>query len=204
MVTDMTPVKAIYLIACAFVLVFCARSGAAEPFATIGGLESHDPRFDKLVPPGTEIEVIGKGFSWIEGPLWLPSEDCLVFSNIPPNKLWRWTEKGGAVDYLQKSGYLGKIPRPGHVGMDQPGSNGLTLCPDGKLVLCQHGERRVALMKAPLSKPAPEYQTLTDRNHEGKRYNSPNDACYHRDGSLYFTDPPYGLPAGAEDKGRET
>ena len=86
MVADMTPVKRIYLIACTSVLALPALSWAAEPFATIGGLESHDPRFDKLVPPGTKIEVIGEGFSWIEGPLWLPSEDCLVFSNIPPNK----------------------------------------------------------------------------------------------------------------------
>lgn len=176
----------------------------AEPFKTIGSLESHDPRFDKLVSPEAKIEIIADGFSWIEGPLWLPSENCLVFSNIPPNKVWKWTEGGGAVDYLPKSGFLGKTPRPGFVGMDQPGSNGLTLSPDGKLVLCQHGERRVAAMKVPLSEPAPEYEALTDKNHEGKRYNSPNDACYHRDGSLYFTDPPYGLPAGADDKTRET
>ena len=175
-----------------------------EKYDTIGSLESHDPRFNKLVLPSAKIEIIAKDFSWIEGPLWLPSEDCLVFSNIPPNKLWKWTEKDGAVDYLQKSGFLGKTPRPGHVGMDQPGSNGLTLSPDGKLVLCQHGERQVAMMKNDLDDPAPVYETLTNRNHEGNKYNSPNDACYHKDGSLFFTDPPYGLPAGAEDKTRET
>jgi gluconolactonase len=176
----------------------------AKTYDTIGSLESHDKTFDKLVLPTAKVEIIAKGFSWIEGPLWLESEKCLIFSNIPPNKLWKWTEKDGAVDYLKQSGFLGKTPRPGFVDMDQPGSNGLTLSPEGKLVLCQHGERQVGLMKSALNDPKPEYKTLTNKNHEGKKYNSPNDACYHKDGSLYFTDPPYGLPAGAEDKTRET
>lgn len=176
-----------------------------EAYRTIGSLESQDPRFDAIVSPDARIEVITDGFSWIEGPLWLPSEGCLVFSNIPPNKLWKWTEEGGAVTYLEQSGYLGEIPRAGFKGdFDQPGSNGLTLSPDGKLVLCQHGLRQVGMMTAPLDDPKADYKTLTDRNHDGKRYNSPNDACYHKDGSLYFTDPPYGLPQGADDPGRET
>ena len=176
-----------------------------EDRKTIGSLESHDPRFHELVDPKAKIEIIGEGFSWIEGPLWLPTQDCLVFSNIPPNKTWKWTEKDGSVPYLQQSGYLGKVPRPGFKGaFDQAGSNGLTLSPDGKLVLCQHGLRQIGMMSAPLDDPKPKYKTLTDRNHEGKKYNSPNDACYHRDGSLFFTDPPYGLPGGADDKSRET
>lgn len=187
-------------------LLFTAVCTAADKqFDTIGSLESHDARFHDLVSPDATIQILARDFSWIEGPLWLPSENCLVFSNIPPNKLWKWTEKDGAVHYLSKSGYLGDIPRPGFVGpFDQPGSNGLTLSPENKLVLMQHGLRQVGMMKAPLSAPEPDYVTLTDRNHEGKKYNSPNDGCYHKDGSLYFTDPPYGLPKGAEDPTRET
>lgn len=186
-------------------ILLLASACVAEEYKTIGSLESHDPQFDKLVSPDAKIEIIADGFSWIEGPLWLPSENCLVFSNIPPNKLWKWTEKDGAVNYLEKSGYLGKVPRPGFKGaFDQAGSNGLILSPEGKLVLCQHGLRQMGEMQAPLGQPKSEYKTLTDRNHEGKKYNSPNDGCYHKDGSLYFTDPPYGLPAGAEDKTRET
>lgn len=178
---------------------------SGETYKTIGSLESHDPQFGKLVSPDAKIEIIAEGFSWIEGPLWLPTEDCLVFSNIPPNKLWKWTEKEGAVDYLEKSGFLGKVPRPGFKGaFDEAGSNGLLLSPENKLVLCQHGLRQVALMTTPLNDPKPEYKTLTDRNHEGKKYNSPNDGCYHKDGSLFFTDPPYGLPGGADDETRET
>lgn len=182
----------------------CTQLTKSE-FATLGALESHGPRFHQLVAPDAKIEIIAKDFTWIEGPLWLPSENHLVFSNIPANKLWKWTEDGGAATYLRQSGYLGQIPRPGFRGaFDQPGSNGLILSPDGKLVLCQHGLRQVGMMDAPLSDPKAKYVTLTDRNHEGKRYNSPNDGCYHKDGSLYFTDPPYGMPAGADDENRET
>jgi gluconolactonase len=178
---------------------------SGETYKTIGSLESLDPQFGKLVSPDAKIEIIAEGFSWIEGPLWLPTEDCLVFSNIPPNKLWKWTEKEGAVDYLEKSGFLGKVPRPGFKGaFDEAGSNGLLLSPENKLVLCQHGLRQMALMTTPLNDPKPDYKTLTDRNHEGKKYNSPNDGCYHKDGSLFFTDPPYGLPGGADDETRET
>ena len=187
-------------------IAFFAVGCATRPdYETIGSLESHDPRFDQLVAPDAEIEVIAKGFSWIEGPLWLPSEDALVFSNIPPNKLWKWTEDEGAVHYLSNSGYLGEIPRKGFKGaFDQPGSNGLVLSPDNKIVLLQHGLRQVGMMNAPLSNAKPDYKPLTDRNHQGKKYNSPNDGCFHKDGSFYFTDPPYGLPQGAGDPTRET
>ncbi|MGB1129518.1 MAG: SMP-30/gluconolactonase/LRE family protein [Haloferula sp.] len=190
---------------CLTLLSTVVAGHAAESFKTLGSLESHDPRFDKIVSPDAKIEIVAEGFSWIEGPLWLPEENCLIFSNIPPNKLWKWTEKDGAVDYLEKSGYLGKVPREGFKGaFDQAGSNGLILAPDGSLVLCQHGLRQMGKMKAPLNDPKPDYQSLTDRNHDGKRYNSPNDGCYHKDGSLFFTDPPYGLPQGADDPTRET
>jgi len=98
-------------------LVFTAVcTGADQHSTTIGALESHDPRFHQLVSPDATIQIIARDFSWIEGPLWLPTEKCLVFSNIPPNKLWRWTEKDGAVHYLSNSGYFGEIPRPSFVG----------------------------------------------------------------------------------------
>lgn len=187
-----------------FCTLLLVSACTAQTYETIGSLESLDPRFDKLVSSDAKIEIIAKGFTWIEGPLWLPTENGLVFSNIPPNKLWKWTEKEGAVEYLQKSGYLGEVPRPDFKGdFDQAGSNGLVLSPEGKLVLCQHGLRQVGMMTTPLNAPKPEYVTLTKENHEGKKYNSPNDACYHNDGSLFFTDPPYGLPQGADDKNRE-
>lgn len=177
---------------------------------TIGSLEVHDARFHDVVAPDTKIEIIGSGFSWIEGPVWLPSENALVFSNIPPNKLWKWTEQDGARHYLSNAGYFGRGPRPTFSAeitgcpFDQPGSNGLTLSPDGKLVLMQHGLRQVGIMDAPLNDPSPTYTTLTDRNHEGKRYNSPNDGCFDRAGNFFFTDPPYGLPLWQYDPTRQT
>lgn len=178
---------------------------AEKSYDTIGLLESHDPRFDELVVPGTKIEIIAKDFTWIEGPLWLSSENHLVFSNIPANKLWKWTPGKGAVTYLEKSGYLDSKPRvDSKAESDQPGSNGLVLSPEGKLVLCQHGLRQVGIMTSPLNAPKPQYKALTDRNHEGRRYNSPNDGCFHKDGSFFFTDPPYGLPGKEKDPGRET
>lgn len=184
---------------------------AIDPvYDTIGSMEVKDPRFHTVVATGTGIEVIGKDFSWIEGPLWLPTEGCLVFSNIPPNKVWRWTEKRGAEHYLSHAGYFGDGPRPTFSAQitgcpfDQPGSNGLALSPDNRLVLMQHGLRQVGIMDAPLDQPEPRYITLTDRNHEGKRYNSPNDGCFDSAGNFYFTDPPYGLPLWGHDPTRET
>lgn len=191
----------------AFSLSLCATAilTAEVSLETVGEIERLEPEFDQLIARDAKIEVIAKGFSWIEGPLWLPTQNCLVFSNIPANKVWKWTEKKGATSYLEKSGYLGPIPRPGHgKGRDEPGSNGLILSPDGNLVLCQHGLRQIGMMTAPLDHPKAQYRTLTKRNHEGKKYNSPNDGCYHPDGSFFFTDPPYGLPGGADDPTRET
>lgn len=183
-----------------FIALLLAAPCAAEDHKAIGSLESHDPRFDRMIPPDTRIEVIAEGFSWAEGPLWLPAEGCLVFSDVPENRIWKWQEGKGATEYLLKSGTGAEKGRKA----GQSGSNGLLLSPDKKLVLCQHGLRQMGMMEAPLGDPKAEYKTLTDRNHEGKKYNSPNDACYHKDGSLFFTDPPYGLPKGTDDPTRET
>lgn len=192
-------------------MLLATGCASAPDYDTIGAIQRLDPRLDDIIAPGTPIEVVASGFSWIEGPLWLETEDCLVFSNIPPNKVWKWTEAQGAVHYLSNSGdYTGPNPRPNfdpeviNCPFDQPGSNGLTLSPDNQLVLMQHGARQVAYMDAPLDDPKPDYKTLTARNHQGKRYNSPNDGCFHKDGSFYFTDPPYGLPLWHLDPTRET
>lgn len=178
-------------------LLTVSAVSAESDYKTIGSFERHDPRFDELFAPDARIEVIADGFSWAEGPLWLPTENCLIFSDVPENTVWRWDEESGATKYLVPSGSL--LDEPG-----QQGSNGLVLSPEGDLMLCQHGMRQVAMMDAPLDAAVPKFKALTARNHEGKRYNSPNDACYHKDGSFYFTDPPYGLPGGADDESRET
>ncbi len=167
------------------------------PITTTGTIEKLDDALDQIIKPGAQIEILAKGFTWSEGPLWLPRENKLIFSDIPPNTIYQWTEKAGLSLYVKPSGYTSTTPRGGEVG-----SNGLILDREGRLVLCQHGDRRMARMDAPLNAPAPNYVTIADR-YEGKRFNSPNDAVYKSNGDLYFTDPPYGLEKNMEDPAKE-
>ena len=154
-------------------------------------------RLNELMDTNQDVEILAKGFEWTEGPLWLKKENKLIFSDIPNNSIFEWSEKGGKKLWLKPAGYTGIIAREG-----EPGSNGLILSPGGDLILCQHGDRRLAKMKAPISKPQPNFETLTD-NYLGKRLNSPNDAAFHKDGDLYFTDPPYGLEKNMQDPSKE-
>jgi gluconolactonase len=154
---------------------------------TIGSIERMDASLDALISSDASIEIIAEGHEWTEGPLWVESEKMLLYSDIPPNKIFKWTEAKGKELYLSPSGYTGSIPRGG-----EPGSNGLILNKEGKLVLCQHGDRRMAVMDADLKTPAPNFITLAD-NYQGKKLNSPNDAVFRSNGDLFFTDPPYGL-----------
>ena len=157
----------------------------------------YDELLYEIVPENAKIELLAEGFEWTEGPLWLEKEEKLLFSDIPKNSIFEWSEKGGKKLFLKPAGYTGFIEREG-----EPGSNGLLLSPEGKLVLCQHGDRRMAIMMADLLNPKAEYKTLADK-FEGKRFNSPNDAVYHTNGDLYFTDPPYGLEKNANDPAKE-
>ena len=178
----------------------CASSDA---LGTLGSVDRRDPALDRLVPHGAEYEVLARGFDWSEGPVWVGGEDgYLLFSDIPPNRVWKWEPGRGASVYLDRSGYLDPIPRPGYVAPDEPGSNGLLLDAEGRLVLCQHGLRQVGRMTAPLGAPAPEFEPVATR-WNGKRFNSPNDAVFHSSGDLYFTDPPYGLTGKMEDPEKE-
>jgi len=170
---------------------------------TLGRIERLDPALDAIVASDAKMEIIGNGFDWTEGPLWIKADGGqLLFSDIPPNRILSWKEGRGTQIYLEQSGYLGPIPRANNIPPDEPGSNGLTLDPQGRLVLAQHGNRQVARMDAPLSKPKAKYIPIADR-YEGKRLNSPNDLAYHKDGSLYFTDPPYGLTRKMEDPDKQ-
>lgn len=184
-------------------LGLAAASAMGESLAvaerpTIGEIERLDPALDALVPPDAKMEIIVDGLDWCEGPLWIPADGgFLIFSDIPPNKIYRWDAKSGKRDYLYPSGYTGKAHRGGEVG-----TNGSTLDTDGQLVLCQHGDRRVARMVAPLAKPQPKYATIAAK-YDGQRFNSPNDATVHSSGAIYFTDPPYGLETNMDDPAKE-
>jgi gluconolactonase len=156
-------------------------------------IERLDPRFDTLVPRSVVAEPVATGFTWVEGPLWRKAHADLLFSDIPQNAIMRWRPGEAVSVFLQPSGYTGAKPFAGR----EPGSNGLTLDADGRLVVCEHGDRRVTVLDRDGKK-----RVLADR-FEGKRFNSPNDAVFGPDGALYFTDPPFGLPATFGDPAKE-
>lgn len=172
----------------------CISSARAEAPRTIGSIERLDPALDKLVPPDARLEIVAEGFDWSEGPVWVPEQGgFLLFSDIPRNKIYRWDSRSGLADFLTPSGYTGDVPRGG-----ERGSNGLALDRQGHLLLCQHGDRRVARLDAPLSAPQPRYTTLADR-YQGHRFNSPNDLVVDSSGAVYFTDPPFGMAKYQDD-----
>jgi gluconolactonase len=178
-------------------LVAACNAPEKNSMKTIGQIERLDPALDAIADVNAKPEIIADGFDWSEGPLWIADQQMLLFSDIPPNIIYKWTEKGGKEIFLKPSGYTGATPRGGEVG-----SNGLLLNAQGKLVMCQHGDRRMAWMDAPLTAPEPKYVTIADK-YQGKKLNSPNDAIFRSNGDLFFTDPPYGLEHRMDDPLKE-
>jgi gluconolactonase len=176
----------------AVTLVLVATAAVSGDRKTIGRVERQDPRLDGIVPRDAVIEVLAEGFRWSEGPVWDRAAGRLLFSDVPNNVVHAWSEKGGLSSFLKPSGYTG--PEGG--GGREPGANGLAFDARGRLVLCQHGDRRLSRLEDG------RFVTLADR-FEGKRFNSPNDLALGADGSIYFTDPPYGLTKTFDDPGRE-
>jgi gluconolactonase len=161
-------------------------------FPILGRIHRFSPALDSLLDATAPIEVLASGFKWTEGPVWLRDSQTLLFSDIPRNTIFAWSEADGLSTFLCPSGYTGNQPWG-----REPGSNGLTLNPQGHLVACEHGDRRVSLLP-----PSGGKLTLADL-YEGKRLNSPNDCCFHPSGDLFFTDPAYGLPEQFTDPRRE-
>src|SRR6185503_16440679 len=161
-------------------------------------------KFLNLIEMTTPIEKLASGFDWSEGPVWIKagqppinapsalSGGYLLFSDVPSNTVYRWKAGDGVSVFVHPSGYTGATPRGG-----EPGSNGLTTDSQGRLVLCEHGDRRVGRIEKD-----GRHITLADR-YQGKRFNSPNDLTYKSNGDLYFTDPPYGLEKNMDDPKKE-
>lgn len=161
-------------------------------------VEWYDRTMPSLVDTNATAEIIGRGFDWSEGPVWIASLKKLIYSDVPQNKIYQWKEGDTASTvYLTPSGYTDAASRKGETG-----SNGLALDKDGKLILCQSGNRQVARMNAPLDAPVATYESLA-KNYNGKRFNSPNDLIADSKNNIYFTDPIYGLPEGENDPERE-
>ena len=192
----------------ALILVVCAAcEGRRSPEVESQGLESMPvtdsgagtimrvtPAFDALVPRDAQIEKLADGYMFTEGPVWVRRGQpgpYLLFSDIPANAIRKWSPTEGTSDFM----YPVFDGDPGD--RSQVGSNGLLIDGEGRLVLCEHGNRRVSRVENDGS-----LTVLADR-YDGKRLNSPNDAVFHSNGWLYFTDPPYGLAGQDVDPDKE-
>jgi gluconolactonase len=176
-------------------LLWVCSCKVANESSNLGSVERVDPSIDKLINPDAALEVLSEGYEWSEGPVWVETEKMLLFSDVPTNTVYKWTEEDSIEVYLKPSGYTGT----GDSNSDEEGSNGLALNKDGKLILCQHGDRRLASLEAPLKTPKSVFATLADHYKE-KRFNSPNDVAIRKNGDYFFTDPPYGLPKNQEQE----
>ncbi len=186
--------KLIVVIAAALLIAGCSKAPTPPPQkpAAVGSIVRLDPAFDTLVPPDAQIEKLAGGFTFIEGPLWRPS-NVLWFSDVVGNVVRQWAPDGKVTVILDPGGWDGKnLPAGGYNG-----PNGMTADKDGAVLLCQHGYRRIVRISSDM-----KITTLVDK-FEGKKLNSPNDLVFRSDGSLYFTDPPYGLPKGDDDPMKE-
>ncbi len=150
---------------------------------------------DDIIPRDAVLQELTSGYAWTEGPIWI-HEGYLLFADIPANNIHKLVMTGKVSVFLQPSGYQGSKPFGGH----EPGSNGMTLDPGGRLTVAGHGQRDVYRIE---SLSDPKRTTILADFYQGKRLNSPNDLVYKSDGALYFTDPPYGLPTQKDDDPRK-
>jgi gluconolactonase len=173
-------------------LALAAWSTAAHP-APPATIERLDARLDAVLAPGAQIEVFARDIEWAEGPLWSASLEALLFSDVPRNAIY--AVRPGSVPrlFLSRSGYTGTALFTG----PEPGSNGLAFDAHGRLAYCRHGNRDIARREDDGS------TSILASHFEGRRLNSPNDLVYRSNGELYFTDPPFGLPGGQADPGKE-
>lgn len=186
-------------------LLVCLSASAKADSPSI---ERLDPRFDALVGVEAEIEFLGEGYFWSEGPVWVREGGFLLFSDVPANTVYRYRAGEGVTEYLKPSGYTGQLRQGGMTGpgggVDESGSNGLALDAQGRLLLCQHGDRVVARLNAPLTDERPSADfTVLAAHWGGKQFSSPNDLAVHSTGAIYFTDPPYGLEKGGDAATRQ-
>ena len=161
-----------------------AAPAPAAPTAMPLQVDRLNPDLDKIIPAGAQLERVATGFKWVEGPVWI--QGSLYFADIPSNSIRKWTPGEGVSIVLQPSGYQGSEP----YGGPEPGSNGMTLDAQGRLTVAGHAQRDVYRFES-LNSRGPI--TILANAYEDRLFNSPNDVVYRSDGSLYFTDPPYGL-----------
>jgi gluconolactonase len=169
---------------------------AQQAKSDIGTIEFISPELSRIIKKDAKVEIVADGFQFTEGPVWLNKEKMVLFSDVPANTIYKWTEAKGKEVYLTPSGYTDTAKRGGFMG-----SNAIGL-KNGKLLVCQHGDRRIAIMDAPINAPKSKFITAAGA-YNGKRLNSPNDFFLAANGDLYFTDPSYGFERGARDPKKE-
>ncbi|HXB09588.1 MAG TPA: SMP-30/gluconolactonase/LRE family protein [Puia sp.] len=177
----------------------CNNESAKAPAkdTLIGKVELYDSSAAGLIDTNARIEVIGRHYKWSEGPVWVPAKQMLLFSAVRENKIYRWNGADTPVLFLTPSGYTDTAFRDG-----ENGSNGLALDREGRLLLCQSGNRQVVRLDAALDTPRPSF-TILSSGYKGKKFNSPNDLIADSKDNIYFTDPIYGLPKHENDPTRE-
>lgn len=202
----MRPDRLLFAVPLAAVLAACsvsrgppaqAATGHPSPPPVLpspGRLVEWDPRFARAVAPDARIERLADGFDWSEGPAWIADGGYLLFTDVPGNRMHRWSEADGASVFLEPSGYDG--PDTGE--LREAGANGLLAEPGGTVLLADSGSRLVARLDL-----ATKRKTVLAERYAGKRLNSPNDLARRSDGSVFFTDPPYGLTGMNDSPARE-
>lgn len=156
----------------------------SRDYPQIGTVHREGAALDPLVEPGAVIEKLGEGYRWSEGPVWIAQGDYLLFSDVPANRMYRWSEADGVTLFLEPSGYAGPDPAQFREG----GSNGLIRGPGNTILVADHGNRAVVRLDL-----ATKERTFLATRYQGKKFNSPNDLVLAKSGAIYFTDPPYGL-----------
>ncbi len=167
----------------------------APAFEAVGQLTRYDPAFADVVDPGARIEKLtGDAFTWSEGPAWIAAGDYLLFNDVPENRMYRWSQADGLSLFLEPSGYAG----PPLATLREAGANGLFAEAAGTVLLADSGNRLVSRLD-----PASKVRTTLAERFDGKRFNSPNDVVARGDGTVFFTDPPYGLTDGNDSPAKE-
>lgn len=152
-----------------------------------GSVEKLDSALDDIIDSDAQLEQLAQGFSWSEGPAWDAKRQRLYFSDVPANTAYQWSEENGLEIFRKPSGLA-----------TGDGTNGLLMAKDGRLLTANHGKRAITIINLDSS----EDEILADR-FDGKKFSSPNDLIEAEDGSIYFTDPPYGLTGGDESELKE-
>lgn len=190
------------------ITMFCYACGSKPPAnkaasestsgdSVYGKVVVFDSSALNIVDTSAFVQRIGSGFEWSEGPVWVPQMQALLFSDVLKNTIYKWSEQDSIQLFLTPSGYTEAAERDG-----ENGSNGLTVDWDGRLLLCQSGNRHVVRLNSSYNNPMANFAVLSS-GYDGRKFNSPNDLVSDSQHSIFFTDPVYGLPKQADDPTRE-